>query len=329
MIMFVKGRAGQWNAWLGVLLLAALLLQGCGGAKAVRYGEHPRQVADLYLPKGILAPVPAVVYFHGGGFRAGDKALDDLTRQLKTDFTSRGIAFVSANYRYATDGLTLRDSMQDGLALVTYLQQHADSLTLDAQRIALMGGSAGGGIAQFVALQANGLDESLPGVRSVALLNAQSSYNPQHWNLIGGQLCSDPDFDAFTGPLGDTLNDLSAGLLHRDAEAGVALLDAVSGVTLIDAQDPPVAFFYWTTELRPYSLTEISNGLPGYDHVIHHPMLGEAFQLIAQDRGHVTEVHLVNDYAGLPRTAPLTATPEAFGLMYQDLLRFTLESLLN
>lgn len=327
MIMFGNGRA-RWSWCLGVLL-AALLLQGCGGAKAVRYGEHPRQVADLYLPKGISAPVPAVVYFHGGGFRAGDKALDDLTRQLKTDFNSRGIAFISANYRYATDGLTLRDSMQDGLALITYLQQHADTFTLDAQRIALMGGSAGGGIAQFVALQTNGLDESLPRVKGVALLNAQSTYNPVHWNLIGYQLCLEPDFDAFTGALGDTLDDLSAGLLYSDAEAGVTLLDAVSGVTLIDAQDPPVAFFYWTTELRPYSLTEISNGLPGYDHVIHHPMLGEAFQLIAQDRGHVTEVHLVNDYAGLSRSEPLTAAPEAFGLMYQDLLRFTLETLLN
>jgi len=315
----------HWGGW--TLLLVALLLQGCGGGKLVKYGEHPRQVADLYLPKNATAPVPVVVYFHGGGFVAGDKALDDLSRQLKTDFNSRGIAFVSANYRYALDGLTLRDSMQDGLALVTYLQQSA-SLNLDPARVLLMGGSAGGGIAQFVALQPNSLNPVLPRAKGVVLLNAQSSYNPVQWNLIGNQLCSDPEFDAFNDPLGATFDDLSAGLLRTDRVTGIALLDAVSGVNLIDAGDPPVAFFYWTTALRPYSLAEVTNGLPGYDHVIHHPALGLGFQQIAQERGHVTELHLLNDYAGLPRSEPLTTAPEAFGLIYQDLLRFSLDSLL-
>ncbi|MEN9797553.1 MAG: hypothetical protein RL653_1249, partial [Pseudomonadota bacterium] len=35
----------------------------------VPYGEHPRQVLDIYRPAGKPGPLPVVVYVHGGGFR--------------------------------------------------------------------------------------------------------------------------------------------------------------------------------------------------------------------------------------------------------------------
>ena len=38
----------------------------------VRYGEHERNVLDLYLAKSDK-PTPLVLYIHGGGFRGGDK----------------------------------------------------------------------------------------------------------------------------------------------------------------------------------------------------------------------------------------------------------------
>src|SRR5687767_11042413 len=40
---------------------------------AVKYGPHPRNVFDLWLPK-TDRPAPLVLYIHGGGFRGGDKS---------------------------------------------------------------------------------------------------------------------------------------------------------------------------------------------------------------------------------------------------------------
>ena len=38
----------------------------------VEYGPHARNVLDLWLAKSD-APTPLVIYYHGGGFRGGDK----------------------------------------------------------------------------------------------------------------------------------------------------------------------------------------------------------------------------------------------------------------
>ena len=44
----------------------------------VRYGSHPRNVLDVYLPpKPRSVPAPIVLYCHGGGYFAGDKAWSD------------------------------------------------------------------------------------------------------------------------------------------------------------------------------------------------------------------------------------------------------------
>ena len=38
----------------------------------VRYGPHERNVLDLWLTDS-AEPAPLVIYYHGGGFRGGDK----------------------------------------------------------------------------------------------------------------------------------------------------------------------------------------------------------------------------------------------------------------
>src|ERR1051325_12061798 len=39
----------------------------------VKYGEHPRNVLDLWQAKS-EKPTPLLVYIHGGGWRGGDKS---------------------------------------------------------------------------------------------------------------------------------------------------------------------------------------------------------------------------------------------------------------
>lgn len=114
---------------------------------------------DLYLPhipEG-CAPVPVVVYVHGGGFTIGDKRHKVLDKVALAD--GKGWAFASVNYRLSPrppalddpDRVKYPDHNRDIAAALGWLHDRADELGVDAGRVALMGHSAG---AFLVALQA-------------------------------------------------------------------------------------------------------------------------------------------------------------------------------
>src|SRR4051794_40754385 len=73
------------------------------GVRVVRdimYGEAPgnSNLLDLYLPKDASpSALPLVVYIHGGGWRAGDKAPCPHAAFMG----QQGYAFASINYRFS------------------------------------------------------------------------------------------------------------------------------------------------------------------------------------------------------------------------------------
>jgi acetyl esterase/lipase len=115
------------------------------------------QSLDLFLPDRAAAcpPAPLVVYVHGGGFRAGDKA-NHLTDKIDL-FTKAGFGLASLNYRLvgnagsgATNGM-YPAAEQDVAAAIGYLVDHASELDLDAHRIMLLGHSSGAHLVALVA----------------------------------------------------------------------------------------------------------------------------------------------------------------------------------
>ncbi|QQS02754.1 MAG: alpha/beta hydrolase [Austwickia sp.] len=110
---------------------------------------------DLYLPDQRTAPVPVVVWVHGGGWRMGDKAdvgFGDISvGRLRDDLLAKGIAVASVNYHLLPQGTKFPEPMQDVSAGVRYLKAHAAELGLDPQRFALAGESAGAHLAAMVA----------------------------------------------------------------------------------------------------------------------------------------------------------------------------------
>ena len=69
----------------------------------VSYGSSPQQVYDLYLPSNITTSTKTIIFVHGGGWTAGDKAdVVGLLLLIKTYFPS--YAFVNINYRLSTPG---------------------------------------------------------------------------------------------------------------------------------------------------------------------------------------------------------------------------------
>lgn len=114
------------------------------------YGPHERHVYD-FTPAASESPSPVIVWFHGGGFVRGDKEIGYRKGGCMIRSALRlGVSFAGANYRYATDA-TLPEIMRDGARLIQHMRWNARDLAIDPNRIAAFGGSAGSGIALFLA----------------------------------------------------------------------------------------------------------------------------------------------------------------------------------
>ena len=101
----------------------------------------------LYDPGG--APGPVLVYFHGGGWVAGDlETHDGLCRRLAL---AARIKLLAVDYRRAPEH-TFPAPIEDGLAAMRWLVEQAAGLGVDPARIGIGGDSAGAGVAAAVAL---------------------------------------------------------------------------------------------------------------------------------------------------------------------------------
>lgn len=116
--------------------------------------DRPEKL-DLYLPKNRPAgsKSPAVLWIHGGGWKEGDKRQ---AREIEfgTTLAENGYVVASANYALRSEG-KFPINLQDCKNAVRYLRSHAKELDLDPDRIAVMGGSAGGHLALLVAYTAD------------------------------------------------------------------------------------------------------------------------------------------------------------------------------
>ncbi len=111
--------------------------------------EHGRWVrVRVYRPIASVAPLPGLIWLHGGGFILGKPALDDA---LCAEYVrALGIVIVSVDYRYAPQH-PFPAALDDSYAAAQWVYAQARELGIDARRIALGGASAGGGLAAALA----------------------------------------------------------------------------------------------------------------------------------------------------------------------------------
>ena len=101
--------------------------------------------------------VPALLWIHGGGLVLGRPELD---HALASGFADElGIVVVSPRYRLAPER-PYPAAIDDVYASYRWLLDNADELGVDVSRIAIGGGSAGGGLAAALVQRAH--DEGLP-----------------------------------------------------------------------------------------------------------------------------------------------------------------------
>jgi acetyl esterase/lipase len=155
--------------------LASLLLLALGGLSATaqeksptkKAGGHPpviagakvetyRTVGSTELKVWIIEPAdkgakprPAIVFFFGGGWTSGTPAqFEPQARHL----AARGMVAILADYRVKSrQDAKPADCVADAKACVRWVRANATRLSLDPERLAVGGGSAGGHLAASVA----------------------------------------------------------------------------------------------------------------------------------------------------------------------------------
>jgi acetyl esterase/lipase len=155
-------KCGGAPAALGAALLA-LSMAGCSSAEFfvanaparlsrverrpdLPYGTDRRQTLDVYAPR-MAVDRPVVIFWYGGSWIQGNK---DEYRFVGTALANQGFVAVLPDYRLYPQ-VTFPAFDEDGARAVAWVEQHIREFGGDPNRIVLMGHSAGGHTAAFLA----------------------------------------------------------------------------------------------------------------------------------------------------------------------------------
>jgi acetyl esterase/lipase len=134
--------------WGGERLNQALEKHVPAGVSAALDQEYqPGVFLDVYHPAQASGALPTIVWFHGGGFFAGDKA--HVGNYLKI-LAARGYTTVAVGYSLAP-GSHYPTPLRQGNAALAYLARHAPRLRVDPRRFFFAGDSAGAQLATQLA----------------------------------------------------------------------------------------------------------------------------------------------------------------------------------
>jgi arylformamidase len=231
----------------------------------IPYAEQadPRQTLDVYASLN-AKNAPVVVWIHGGGWQAGDKAEVQLKPQA---FVQKGFVFASVNYRLLP-AAPMEDIIRDVAKSIDWVHAHIADHGGDPQRLLVMGHSAGAQLAAIICtderyLKAQGLSFAIvkgcvpvdgdtfdiPAIIETAETRRRAHHLPQatfgHREKFGGDPAKHRDFSAVTHVAKD--KGIPPFLIihvgeHPDTTAqaqrfGAVLKDAGVKVRLVGAKD--------------------------------------------------------------------------------------------
>ena len=188
------------------------------------------QRLDLYSPEAAEEPLPAMIFFHGGGWRGGSK--NAVPSWLIDGVAAKQWSVVAVEYRFS-DVKPHPAQVDDCLRAIQFVRHHAQEWRIDPKRIGVTGGSAGGHLSLWVALhddtaQSNSADPVQRESSRVAC--AVSFAGPTDWSLLSRIEHHHPAYRQLLGYEPDTPMD------KMDADK----LKDVSPISFASKDDPPV-----------------------------------------------------------------------------------------
>lgn len=173
------------------------------------------EVALRWYEKQGSKPGSAILYTHGGGMIAGSALIYEAIIGQYVSFS--GIPFLSVDYRLAPEH-PAPTPVEDAYAGLVWLHDHAEEFGIDPKRIAIMGDSAGGGVAAGLAHLAK--EKGGPAIaKQILAYPMLDDRNIEHDEQIG-QMAIWSNIDNETG-WGALLGDRRGkeGVLPKDAPA--------------------------------------------------------------------------------------------------------------
>lgn len=260
-------------------------------AADVKYGDHARNIFDVWTPKG-KGPFPLVLYIHGGGFRGGDKRTLNAVR-LK-QFLEAGWAVAAINYRF-TDSAPAPAQYLDCARALQTLRCRAKDWNLNPAIVASTGSSAGAGTSMWLAFHDDLADTKSddPVARQstrltcVAVDDGQCSYDPRFAEKIG---IPRPNFDRhdFFLPFYDIKAD------EIDTPKAYERYEKAAPITYLTKDDPPALLSYSYANEPVDATSNLSL-------VVHHPKLG----LALKERMDALGIECTVQYKGLTGQTPV------------------------
>lgn len=153
----------------------------------VSYGNHPRQVYDLYLPAARSSSTPTVVLIHGGAWQAGQKEeMNNWVGLIKNQWPQAAILNVNYRLANAQQGIHHAEITNDISQALSQYHVRRNEYRVSG-KVGLMGASAGGHLAMLQAYTQNqqGQIQCVSNLFGPSILNDWSWYNSNNpW--LGG-----------------------------------------------------------------------------------------------------------------------------------------------
>lgn len=148
---WLAGVCGVYLAFLTAHVEAQLKVpESVTWQPGIEYANPDDQHLQLNLasPKTGDGPFPTVLCIHGGGFRAGKR---DSYDALCIKLAERGFVAATVTYRLAPK-FQFPAAVHDTKAAVRWLRANSTKYKINPDKIGVTGGSAGGHLAQFLAV---------------------------------------------------------------------------------------------------------------------------------------------------------------------------------
>jgi acetyl esterase/lipase len=137
------------------------------------YGNHPRQVLDVFRPQS-AARAPVIVFVHGGAFVRGAKRVrPEIYDNVLHYFARQGLVGVNLEYRLAPEA-SFPEGARDVARAVAWIEREVAAYGGDPGRIFLFGASAGGTHVATYAFDRTAIPERSASVAGVVLASARA-----------------------------------------------------------------------------------------------------------------------------------------------------------